>query len=316
MILNPPNLQAAFLAFNTRFQTAYSKTPTYWERVASQETSTTEQERYAWLDRIPALRKWTGDRFINNLSGRVQTITNDLFEDTVGIERTKFEDDTYRIYAPSVDMLGDQSRRWPDQLVWAALQAGTSVVTYDNANFFDSSHPINPDNAAGGVQANSFVSLPLNADNYQTVRSAMRSLLGPDGLPLNVEPDLLVVPTDLERTARTILNAETIAVPVAAGVGPGGVAAQTNVLKGTADVLVVPYLPNGGANSAWYLMDTRRAIKPLLFQLRAAPEFSYLNRPTDPTVFLQDKYLYGVRARGAAGYGLWWTAARATGLSS
>jgi phage major head subunit gpT-like protein len=60
----------------------------------------------------------------------------------------------------------------------------------------------------------------------------------------------------------------------------------------------------------YYLMDTTRAVKPLIFQQRVSPEFAYLNKPEDPNVFERDEFLYGVRARGNAGYGPWFLAAK------
>ncbi|MEJ2183386.1 MAG: Mu-like prophage major head subunit gpT family protein [Nitrospirota bacterium] len=61
----------------------------------------------------------------------------------------------------------------------------------------------------------------------------------------------------------------------------------------------------GGAGSAWYLLDTRRAVKPLIFQSRREVEFASKDRPDDENVFMRKKYLYGVDRRDNAGFGLW-----------
>ncbi|WP_281825597.1 Mu-like prophage major head subunit gpT family protein [Jannaschia rubra] len=55
----------------------------------------------------------------------------------------------------------------------------------------------------------------------------------------------------------------------------------------------------------WYLMDTSRAIKPMIWQEREAYDFQYLMDRNDTRVFMTDQYLYGVRARVNAGFGLW-----------
>ena len=89
-----------------------------------------------------------------------------------------------------------------------------------------------------------------------------------------------------------------------------GAAPQSNVLKGTAKVIVWPSLANQAAT--WYLLDGSRALKPFIYQNRIAPQFSFLNKPTDTPVFMQDEFLYGVRARGAGAYGVWWTALQAS----
>ncbi len=61
----------------------------------------------------------------------------------------------------------------------------------------------------------------------------------------------------------------------------------------------------GGSGTAWYLLDTSRAIRPIIWQEREKYEFQQLTRTEDDYVFLNDKYLYGIRARVNAGYGLW-----------
>jgi phage major head subunit gpT-like protein len=61
----------------------------------------------------------------------------------------------------------------------------------------------------------------------------------------------------------------------------------------------------GGAGTAWYLMDTSRGVRPLIWQEREKYEFQQLTMPTDQNVFMNDQYLYGIRARVNAGFGLW-----------
>jgi len=61
----------------------------------------------------------------------------------------------------------------------------------------------------------------------------------------------------------------------------------------------------GGTGTAWYLLDTSRAIKPLIYQERLPYTLTQLTAETDENVFKRDEYLYGVRARSNVGYGLW-----------
>ncbi len=60
-----------------------------------------------------------------------------------------------------------------------------------------------------------------------------------------------------------------------------------------------------GAGEGWYLLDTSRAVRPLIFQDRIKPVLTALDRDADQNVFFQDKYVYGTRARSNAGFGLW-----------
>ena len=61
----------------------------------------------------------------------------------------------------------------------------------------------------------------------------------------------------------------------------------------------------GGSGAAWFLLDTTRALKPLIFQSRRQVEFVAKDRPDDEHVFMKKKYIYGVDRRDNAGYGLW-----------
>ncbi len=62
---------------------------------------------------------------------------------------------------------------------------------------------------------------------------------------------------------------------------------------------------DAGASTAWYLLDTSRAFKPIIFQLRRGVQLVRMDRPEDEPVFLRKKFRYGVDYRGAAAYGLW-----------
>ncbi len=55
----------------------------------------------------------------------------------------------------------------------------------------------------------------------------------------------------------------------------------------------------------WFLLDTSRPLKPLIYQERTKAEMEAITDPKQDTVFMKDVYLYGVRARRAFGYGFW-----------
>lgn len=75
---------------------------------------------------------------------------------------------------------------------------------------------------------------------------------------------------------------------------------------GVAEAVSNMDVPASNAGPTWYLLDTSRAIKPLIFQERTKPE---LVSQTDPAnsdhVFNHDEYVHGVRYRCNAGFGFW-----------
>lgn len=60
-----------------------------------------------------------------------------------------------------------------------------------------------------------------------------------------------------------------------------------------------------GSGPAWFLLDTSKPVRPLIWQEREGYEFVSMTKPTDPNVFMNREYLYGMQARVAAGFGLW-----------
>lgn len=58
-------------------------------------------------------------------------------------------------------------------------------------------------------------------------------------------------------------------------------------------------------NPIWYLMDTSRAIKPLLFQERKKPVFTSMTKLDDEGVFTSNEFRFGADSRNNVGFGFW-----------
>lgn len=67
----------------------------------------------------------------------------------------------------------------------------------------------------------------------------------------------------------------------------------------------VSNVDSGGAGPYWYLLDTSRALKPIIFQDRKAANFVSKTAETDDNVFDRAEYVYGVDARRNVGFGFW-----------
>lgn len=61
----------------------------------------------------------------------------------------------------------------------------------------------------------------------------------------------------------------------------------------------------GGSGAPWFLLDTTRPLKPLIFQKRRDYALKAKTDPNDDNVFMRDEYLYGTDARANAGFGFW-----------
>ncbi len=319
MEITPSSLSALYTKYSAIFQQAFLRYGINWPKFAQLFESTSEIETHVWMDRIPALRQWIGDRIIAGVSLRSYSLPNLPFERTIGLDEFKVRDNKINAFSPTVQALAEQSKKWGDTLFFGtqsgaantgAIVAGASFTTYDGVAFWSASHPVDPDAGASGPlgsQSNLATAAPLTSANYFVGRSTMRGYLGADGLPLNVNPSLLMVPTDLEAAAIQIVQTQWTAPSAALGQNAAA-QVQQNAMYGTADLLVVPDMGiiteiGGNSGNPWILMDPTGPVKPFLFQLREAPEFFFDVSPNSPSIVSRHQILAGVRTRGAGGYG-------------
>ena len=276
--------------FSAIFETAYAGTPTFYEKLATKIPSKNKSNTYGWVANQIYMREWIGPRVVQNLAEHGYQVLNKKFEATVELQREDIEDDNLGMFTNAVlPGMAEAARKHPDVLLAAMLQSST--VAFDNLSLFNDSHLTYAPVGSTQTYDNSFA-LALDATNFNTVWATMSSYIGENGLPLNVQPNLLIVPPQLKYMALSLMSSTTWAIP-----GTTQSATIDNVLRGWADVLVVPELAN--QPTTWYLADVSKAIKPFVFQERDAPEFVVRQNPDDPKVFAEDVFTYGTRCRDA-----------------
>lgn len=62
---------------------------------------------------------------------------------------------------------------------------------------------------------------------------------------------------------------------------------------------------DGGTGPYWYVLDTSRSLKPVIFQNRKAPNFVSKTGETDDNVFDRNEFVYGADSRCNVGFGFW-----------
>jgi len=313
MEITNTNLDLIYRNANVRYQGALNGTVSYLNQIATTFPSATRQETYAWLERLPRLRKWFGNRVVNSANTHAQVVTNYPFELTVALKRRDVQDDQLGIFGNTVDEMGQQAGLWPDREIADFITSSTGAIAtngFDGVPFYSASHPNNGGDITGGpsgTQSNLYVNTALTYDNYVAQRAIMQSWTGFDGAPLNISVDTLMVPPALEGTGKLILEADFLA-------NTAGTAPQTNVFKGTAKLLVNKLLANKPNN--WFLLSTSNVVKPYLWQLRKAPVFTMLTDPASPNVFLANEFMYGLDSEGAASMTLWFLSMACTSAGS
>lgn len=302
MNINTANLQGIYTSYSLIFQEAFGSTPTFYKEIATVVPSTGRSNTYGWMDKLPRLREWLGERVINNVKARGYVLPNRKFELTEGLSCDDIADDQLGIFRPILEYMAQSASSHPDDLIAELLRDGQNKIAHDNQFFFDTDHPTNQDDPSSPTYSNYFTGTALNQANFAAIRAQMMSYKGSDGKSLKVRPNILAVPPLLENMAKTIVEAELI--------NKGGVQ-ESNVYKGVAKVLVLDDLAGGVGDTEWYLFDTTKPIRPFVYQERLAPEFTMRFDPTDPSVFDNDEFLYGIKTRGNAGYSLPFLAAKA-----
>ncbi len=284
-----PNLLEAGL--RAVFFDAYESAVGDWERIATVVPSEQDTEKYAWLGSVPKMREFKDERVPAGLLEHCYSIVNKTWESSIAVDRAALEDDQYGQIKLRVQSLADEARRHQDELVFSLLKDGFASLCYDGQYFFDTDHA----EGDSGSQSNKGTTA-LSATSLQSAITSMSKVKDDKGRIMGVVPDTLVVPPDLKWTAMELLES-WLAPDTAANKTDN----RRNVLRNALDLVVSPYLTD--AND-WFLLCTRRIVRPVIFQSRIPVEFAALEGNSE-NGFMRDQYVYGVRARYNVGYGLW-----------
>lgn len=300
MLVNKSNLDNVFVGLKTEFNNALAIAPSSWAQIAMLIPSASAQNDYAWLSTFPKMRQWVGDKHVKNLEAFKYSIPNVDWEVTIEVDRNHIEDDTLGIYAPQARMAGYSAAQLPDEIVYDLVNGGFTKACFDGQYFFDTDHEVS--NASVSNKGTAVLSVSTQAAaiaSYGAARTAMRKFKDDEGRPLNIIPDTLLVPPALEHIALALINNDQLED------------GKPNPYKGTAKVVVDARLTS---DTAWFLLDTSKAVKPFIYQQRKAPVFVEQTDAQTDDVFNRRKFKYGAEARAAGGYGFWQTAFGSTGL--
>lgn len=297
MEITPSALAGAYQNFNTLFYQGYQSAEIWSRGVAMEMPSNARENVMTWLQQVPAVRKWVGERKATPLGRETYTLRNEDWEDTVSVNRNDFEDDLLGTYAPMFQQMGEQFAKHPDRQLALLLINGKTNTCFDTKAFFATDHPVDKYDASTSTYSNLKTSSALTLANYNTQRAAFQVIKGPNGEVMGNLPDTLFVPPALEQTAREIVEAPT-AIQVYASYAA---ATKPNVLAGSAKVIVVPEL-SADSDTTWYLAKTKGVVKPLVHQLRRMMRMVAKDSLTDENVFNLKQFIYGADSREAFGY--------------
>lgn len=291
MLVNASNLKTIFVNLKTTFNNAFAAAPSSWQQIAMEVPSTGKSNDYAWLSNFPRMKQWIGEKDVKALEASKYSIVNNDWEATVEVDRNDIDDDNLSIYKPQAEMAGHSAKQLPDELVYGAVNAAFATVCHDGQYFFDTDHPGRDGSVSNkGTKALSGATLAAAQASYGAARIAMRKFKDSEGRPLAIRPNILLVPPALEDVANLLMSVDKLED------------GKPNPYKGTATVVVGDWLTS---DTAWFLLDTTKPVKPFIYQSRKAPVFVEQTDPQADNVFKRKKFLFGAEARAAVGYGFW-----------
>lgn len=250
--------------------------------------STGKQETYVGLGANPMPREFKDTIVPQGLAERNIIIVNKDWEISLAVEDNAINDDRVGHVLQWARDGGMNFERHMDKLALQALNGGdgaTYGLCYDGQYFFDTDH-VDPHARYTTNQSNNLTLGTLTFDNFNTAYVAALNFLDDMGEPADIVPDLLVVAPALKQAAAQIcVNSEKA----------GTANRDINPFAGEMQYLVSPYLDS----TAWILVASGFATKPIIFQMRQQPELEIVRKGEN------NVSIYKFMARYNVGYGNW-----------
>lgn len=152
-VLNQAAIDALKTALQAQFNKGLAEGNRDWLKIASKLMSNSSSNTYAWISQFPAFREWVGARLHKAVKEQAYQVVNRKFENTLDIPREDIEDDNYGMYAGLAHSYGISVDDLMNDLIFGAVAAGFSSICYDGQFFFDTDHPVYPNEDGTGVAA-------------------------------------------------------------------------------------------------------------------------------------------------------------------
>ena len=277
------------------FDTAVSRPRPMVEELFGMEASTKRQEHYLGMGATGLVPVFDGTVNYEDFDSYYKTsIMNYELAQGMVVERALVDDEMYgEINRRAVRLGGSFDRTIESDAADVFINAftdggtnrlGASTNGADGVALLSAAHPYSP--AQSGTTQSNEGTLTLNVANVDTTRQNMLNFTDDKGELLGVEADTILVPTELERTARQIFGRGAIWEP-------GSAQFDRNMFEGAMRIVVWNRLTDA---NAWFLIDSMLMKQHLHWQWRIRPEFAQ----ADDFDGIKAKY------RGYMRYGIGW----------
>ena len=310
---------------NIAIRQAWSMAETPYAAYTTEIPSDTETYVDGWIGRMAKMREWLGGRVVHTPGPQTYSVTTQLWENTYGIDRFTFAFEKFGVYYGMIQDLPLQAKRQPgfvirDMLENTGSQTGARQNGLDGLANFATNHPVNIYRTGAGTYSNDFrggfsvggvtVGGALGLTSFGTAIEYMHSYKAEDGERLNVTPNMMIIPLNLQVEAEIILKNQSNA-PSTWGTFGGAqtaVGAQDNVYKRFGvDYMVEPNLLHA---TNWYLADTTKSVKPVRWIKNGGPVFSPRVSETDENMWVNHMMLWGCHLIGTSAWSPSWLMAK------
>jgi phage major head subunit gpT-like protein len=310
-LLNRDKMAAVYNAASDRWHNQLAALKPDYPDWAFVIPSVTGANIYTWVDLMVQIREWIGERKLGSVRAQAVTIPNKPYEGSFGLKVDDINDDQVGMLLPLLDALLAGAVFHPQNLLWDVALLAYSTLCHDGQYFLDTDHPtLNGD----GNTVSNLSTDPLSYDAVNGGLIAIRSLVGADGKPLQLQPYALMTGPSLEPVAKQLyLNEKK----------PGSMNDE-NALRGTLKP-VMNGVFIGNYASYWIILarSVGGALTPFIYQEREKPElactaievaspFSGITAQ-DIRQFMAGDVAFGTSLRGAATFTLWPLAYGSTG---
>lgn len=242
------------------------------EALFGMQPSTKWEEHYTTIGDLSLVPVFNGQVDYDDFDqGYKKSIRNYVLTKGIQVPRELIDDDQYNEIERRARGLGDIFSRTKEAdaaqvFINAFTDSGTNRIG-DSTNGADGvalcslAHPFSPSNT-GSTQSNEGT-LPLSLANWDTTVQNMQNFTDDRSELLDVNPDMILIPRELKRTAQAIFDPRAVWEPNSAEF-------TTNIFNGEVRVVVWNRLTDA---NAWFAIDTTAMKQHLIWQNRIMPEF-------------------------------------------
>jgi phage major head subunit gpT-like protein len=280
------------------FFSAYSEEGDQWQQITGPPiTSNQETETYRWLDELNAFDYWDDKGAIPEAHANKweYTLQNRPYGANWTVSDHEIRLDKMGMIMTRARQMGVGVSHWKNDRLASTIETASGNL-FDGVSFFNDSHPTIPGSTYDNNLAGS-----LTQANLESHIATMRAYTGRSGKRLGVNPTHLIVPAELEFTARKLLVST---------LEPETANNAINTMQNRLQLVVLDALTSA---TVWYLFDLSNPIKPIFAQ-ELLPLRMMAQTPADkPDQFIKSRtYTFSADGEMAFGYSLPFLAAKVT----